>query len=473
MTSHTTEEGVDLCGSLFPPSSLKLATFVGPIIQSNPEKQKPASMLKLERSPSHSWWWDSHNSPKHSRWLQSNLQDLDDKVKEMLRLVEEDADSFAQRAEMYYQKRPELVNLVEEFYRAYRSLAERYDHLTGEIRQNIPRALQVQYGLSCDSPRSASGNGGGRHHYSPLRRSNQVFENLLKKACQIDDQTKEGNQTGDTIGQHCCDDVCVDSHPNSSDEGGLSSSSSSDSEVDNLTPLNRLRREIDELKEMNKVLAESQGKALHLNTTLQSRVRDIEERYRAKEEEANGMRSKLLELNGELERLSAVARQQHDVEFHVNEAHVENVAEEIKGEMEFSTFDKGTCDSQKRHTLDMCEGEVCSFDVASAHEQRVALLDSLHDEVGLLREENRKQELTIHERGEEKREAIRQLSFSVEMLKSENQRLEVVIGQLRKRLQVSNAAATGCGASHSPFAAWMQLFSVGFKARQPFVAVAL
>eukprot|EP00250_Pteridium_aquilinum_P030931 c42507_g1_i1 orf=75-392(+) len=105
-------------------------------------------MLKLERSPSHSWWWNSHNSPKHSKWLQSNLQELDEKVKEMLRLIEEDADSFAQRAEMYYQKRPELVNLVEEFYRAYRSLAERYDHLTGEIRQNIPRALQVQYGLS-------------------------------------------------------------------------------------------------------------------------------------------------------------------------------------------------------------------------------------------------------------------------------------------------------------------------------------
>ena len=46
----------------------------------------------------------------------------------MLKLIEEDADSFAKRAEMYYQKRPELVSLVEEFYRAYRSLAEPYDH---------------------------------------------------------------------------------------------------------------------------------------------------------------------------------------------------------------------------------------------------------------------------------------------------------------------------------------------------------
>ncbi|KAG6757439.1 hypothetical protein POTOM_037751 [Populus tomentosa] len=36
---------------------------------------------------------------------------------------------------MYYKKRPELMKLVEEFYRAYRALAERYDHATVELRQ--------------------------------------------------------------------------------------------------------------------------------------------------------------------------------------------------------------------------------------------------------------------------------------------------------------------------------------------------
>ncbi|MBA0796809.1 hypothetical protein Gohar_007545 [Gossypium harknessii] len=36
---------------------------------------------------------------------------------------------------MYYKKRPELMKLVEEFYRAYRALAERYDHATGVLRQ--------------------------------------------------------------------------------------------------------------------------------------------------------------------------------------------------------------------------------------------------------------------------------------------------------------------------------------------------
>ena len=61
--------------------------------------------------------------------------DMDTKVKAMIKLIEEDADSFARRAEMYYKKRPELMKLAEEFYRAYRALAERYNHATVELRQ--------------------------------------------------------------------------------------------------------------------------------------------------------------------------------------------------------------------------------------------------------------------------------------------------------------------------------------------------
>ncbi|GLT36360.1 hypothetical protein SLA2020_107440 [Shorea laevis] len=83
----------------------------------------------------YSWWWNSHISPKNSKWLKENLTDMDNKVKQMIKLIEEDADSFARRAEMYYKKRPELMKLVEEFYRVYRSLAERYDHATVVLRQ--------------------------------------------------------------------------------------------------------------------------------------------------------------------------------------------------------------------------------------------------------------------------------------------------------------------------------------------------
>ncbi|XP_020236241.1 protein NETWORKED 1D [Cajanus cajan] len=94
-----------------------------------------ATLSHADSKRKYSWWWDSHISPKNSKWLQENLTDMDSKVKLMIKLIEEDADSFARRAEMYYKKRPELMKLVEEFYRAYRALAERYDHATGVIRQ--------------------------------------------------------------------------------------------------------------------------------------------------------------------------------------------------------------------------------------------------------------------------------------------------------------------------------------------------
>ncbi|WOK98503.1 hypothetical protein Cni_G07215 [Canna indica] len=78
--------------------------------------------------------WGNHISPSNSKWIHENLKDMDVKVKAMFKLIEGDADSFARRADMYYKKRPELKKLVEEFYRGYRALAERYEHSTRMLR---------------------------------------------------------------------------------------------------------------------------------------------------------------------------------------------------------------------------------------------------------------------------------------------------------------------------------------------------
>ncbi|CAL9129491.1 unnamed protein product [Musa acuminata var. zebrina] len=85
------------------------------------------------------------------------------KVNTIIKLLEEDADSFARRAEMYYKKRPELLKLVEELYRAYRALAEKYDHATGALRQahrTMAEAFpnQIPLVLSDESPYGYSGN---------------------------------------------------------------------------------------------------------------------------------------------------------------------------------------------------------------------------------------------------------------------------------------------------------------------------
>lgn len=59
-----------------------------------------ATLSQSECRRLYSWWWDSHNSPKNSKWLQENLTDIDTKVKSMIKLIEEEADSFARRAEI-------------------------------------------------------------------------------------------------------------------------------------------------------------------------------------------------------------------------------------------------------------------------------------------------------------------------------------------------------------------------------------
>uniref|UniRef100_A0ACD5WF96 Uncharacterized protein n=1 Tax=Avena sativa TaxID=4498 RepID=A0ACD5WF96_AVESA len=110
-------------------------------------------------STRYSWLWVSHISPKNSKWLQENLTDMDMMVKAMIKLINEDADSFARRAEMYYKKRPELMKHVEEFYRAYRALAERYDQATGALRQ-AHRTISEEFpnhmpSMSDESPSSS------------------------------------------------------------------------------------------------------------------------------------------------------------------------------------------------------------------------------------------------------------------------------------------------------------------------------
>ncbi|KAH1159980.1 hypothetical protein AAZX31_11G207400 [Glycine max] len=82
--------------------------------------------------------WSRLIRSKTSKWLSENLTEMERNVRQMQKLIEEDGDSFAQKAEMYYKKRPELISLVEEFYRAYKSMAERFDHI------NTPRDLQSQ-----------------------------------------------------------------------------------------------------------------------------------------------------------------------------------------------------------------------------------------------------------------------------------------------------------------------------------------
>lgn len=65
------------------------------------------------------------------------VAELDEKTNEILKIINEDADTFAQRAEMYFKKRPQLVNMVEGIYRSHRLLAEGCDQIKCASRTRI------------------------------------------------------------------------------------------------------------------------------------------------------------------------------------------------------------------------------------------------------------------------------------------------------------------------------------------------
>ncbi|KAI9107458.1 hypothetical protein K1719_021495 [Acacia pycnantha] len=91
-------------------------------------------MLQRAATNACSWWWASHVRTKQSKWLEYSLQEMEEKVVETLKILDDEGDSFAKRAEMYYRKRPEIISFVEESFRAYKSLAEKYDHLSREFQ---------------------------------------------------------------------------------------------------------------------------------------------------------------------------------------------------------------------------------------------------------------------------------------------------------------------------------------------------
>ncbi|CAK9135910.1 unnamed protein product [Ilex paraguariensis] len=115
-------------------------------------------------SNSDSCWWDSHIGGENSKWLAENLEWVDQRIKQMLNLIEEDGSSSAMKAEIYYRKKPELIAHVEEFYRMHQVLAERYDHLTGELCKNISSLLRMRHSAVSDS---------SYHQASPLSTPDQ------------------------------------------------------------------------------------------------------------------------------------------------------------------------------------------------------------------------------------------------------------------------------------------------------------
>lgn len=224
--------------------------------------------------------------------------EMDRSVKEMLRLIEEEGDSFAKKAEMYYKKRPELISHVEDFYRMYRALAERYDHVTGELRKNVQSEL--------NSPNSGSGSDFGSEPPSP---SVPSFDHTLEPKPSIPKPGHRAAGFGVFLGSGGSSDRTGKGTDDSS------SSSESDSDSDDTKELNgdgdgissRLNQRILELeKELcigNEKLKEHEkcGQSVNDNAELRAKISLLENELAAADGKLEVSQAEIMNLQRKLE----------------------------------------------------------------------------------------------------------------------------------------------------------------------------
>uniref|UniRef100_A0A0E0KYZ4 NAB domain-containing protein n=1 Tax=Oryza punctata TaxID=4537 RepID=A0A0E0KYZ4_ORYPU len=247
-------------------------------------------MQKTQSRKSSSWWWDSHISPKNSRWLSDNLEEMETQIKETLELIEE-GESSADKAGV-------LITHVQNFQKMYRALAERYGNVTGELRKNIPSSLQssVSFGIS-ESDSEAQ---------SPSSPEPDLQEKMSQK------QKPRSDCFDVSIGSGMSSDV------SKKGSDGSSSSSESDLEVDEAKEENdnnifyALNQKIieleDELHEVRGKLDASEEKNMHChcNFGANSELSVHEEKQQVSDVETSSLQKDLDEVKSEKETLEAV-----------------------------------------------------------------------------------------------------------------------------------------------------------------------
>ena len=182
----------------------------------------------------------------------------------MLKLIEGEGDSFAKKAEMYYKRRPEIVSHVEDLYRMYRALAERYDHLTGELRKNVPASPENRAALTSPSLSPLDKETFG--HVSPRSPGLKLFLDPKK----------------------------MDKGASSSSGSGSESEEGVETDV-SLSRVLDLEAQLGDAQEMIQLLQKEKiCLEMEKNSALEESVRALEEKVREREKEVEEMRTKLL-----------------------------------------------------------------------------------------------------------------------------------------------------------------------------------
>ncbi|KAJ6298867.1 hypothetical protein OIU76_019930 [Salix suchowensis] len=99
------------------------------------------------------------DSPQHSQWLQKTLSDMNERMQTMMTLLEDDGNS-PDRVASHSKRRLELVQMLEEFNRSYRYLAETYDRLRSKflVKDSRPAPLYTAIDSNKETPIESSDN---------------------------------------------------------------------------------------------------------------------------------------------------------------------------------------------------------------------------------------------------------------------------------------------------------------------------
>ncbi|XP_066362364.1 protein NETWORKED 4B-like isoform X1 [Miscanthus floridulus] len=355
---------------------------------------------KAQSGKSRSWWWDSHISPQNSKWLSENLEEMEKQVKQMLGLIGE-GEFSAEKAEVFYEKRPLLITHVENFYRMYRALSARYDSLTGELRKNIPSSLQ------------SYGSFGVSESDSETQCSSSPKSDMQENLPQQKQKQKPGPDFLDiSIGSGVSSDVSKKGSERSS------SSSDSDSELDEAKEENgsivyALSQKIieleDELQEARGKHDASEEKHAHcqIDLSTNSKVAEHEEKLHTSDVESNNLQKDPEERDSALE---------SSTEVNIEKEALEAVLFECTNEIEML---KGAMASTAKQ-----------FEVELAH--RDLEIDKCKHELGILSEKYLHDKSTVEDELRKLHGVIKNMEGDLEKISHEKLQLKCRIKELEQ-----------------------------------------
>ncbi|XP_021743955.1 protein NETWORKED 4B-like [Chenopodium quinoa] len=365
--------------------------------------------METKKQSSHCWWFDSYNSAKCSPWLESTVTELNEKTDSMLKLIEQDADSFAQRAEMYYKKKPELISMVEDFYRAHRSLAERYDLLKSDRGARVRSPLRSSLSLPKEEYEYVLDSG---------TNSVKSFDSFAEVAYSSEEFAESEIDDPD----HEDEVVQIDQEIEKPFSGGAS-----------YDELMKLRDELDRLREENEIqkniIKQKDGEKEELVKQLSdniSKLREMREEMAAVKEdnvlvlmkETSDVFDEVTKLNDEMESLKAENMYQKELVKKKADEVIEVTKKFEEAKFELMKFEE-EAETKNRYLKDaLVLKEEENIEVARQFEEAKSELAKLREDI---KKENgqtnneEKQEAVRHlkdalvEKDEEKREAIRKL----------------------------------------------------------------